>query len=90
LATVPNIYDIALVVGGDRDFTPAFKKVRSLGKKIAVCSVKSTCNKELIRPRMSDFDAIWLDGAIDRLFEPRTAQNDENSDDYMLSRLMKV
>ncbi len=90
LASVAKAFDVAVVVGGDRDFMPALEKTKVLGKKIAICSVRTTCNKELIRPDVKDYDVIWLDEAIDVLFEPRTAKNDETSDDYMISRLMKV
>lgn len=91
-ATAPTMFDIAVMVGGDKDFLPAVEKTRKLGKKIVICSMKNNCNKELLRPNAhsKDFSAVWLDDAIDALFEPRNAQNDDTSDEYLLSRIIKV
>lgn len=45
LATIPHVYDIAILVGGDIDFMPALLKVRLKGKMIAICSNRNSCSR---------------------------------------------
>ena len=45
-AALPYAYDIAILVGGDRDYVPLLHKVRSLGKRIAIASIKNSCPRE--------------------------------------------
>jgi len=63
-ATVPHAYDVAIVVIGDRDYTPALQQVRRLGKRVAVASIRGCCARELSDPvdreRVKDVDIIWL------------------------------
>lgn len=65
LAAVPYAYDIALVVIGDRDFVPVLQRVRDLGKRVAIASIRGACAAELAssrnEARVKDFDPIWLD-----------------------------
>jgi hypothetical protein len=44
-ATVPDAYDVAVVLTGDKDFVPALQRVRQMGKKVAICSSRSACNQ---------------------------------------------
>ena len=70
-ATVPHAYDVAIVVIGDRDYTPALQQVRRLGKRVAVASIKGCCARELADPvdreRVKDVDIIWLNDLADVL-----------------------
>jgi len=70
-ATVPGAYDIAVLLSGDKDFMPAMLRTREKGKRVALCSLKNSCNKHLIlhESRTLDFDVIWLDDFSDMLFE---------------------
>ncbi|MAT55846.1 MAG: hypothetical protein CMN32_15320 [Saprospirales bacterium] len=60
-----NSYDIALFLGGSRDYVPLLQKVRLLGKRVAIASIKGSCAFELLDNKDSkhvrDFDVIWLD-----------------------------
>jgi len=65
LAAVPQVYDIAMVVLGDRDFVPVLRYTRMLGKRVVIASVRGSCAQELWDPRddarVRDFDVIWID-----------------------------
>lgn len=71
LATVPGVFDIAIVTIGDKDFMPALKLVRRLGKRIAIASIRSSCSHEFLdlydRAGVRDFDVIWLDDLLNEL-----------------------
>ncbi|MEK7255511.1 MAG: NYN domain-containing protein [Bacteroidota bacterium] len=68
-AALPYVYDIAILVGGDRDFVPVLNKVRQLGKRIAIASIHHCCSFELMEGRnlkgVRDFDVIWLEDILD-------------------------
>ena len=70
-AAIPGAYDIAIGVLGDRDFKPALKQVRRLGKRVAVASIKGSCAPDYADPRdqarVKDFDIVWLDDLLHRL-----------------------
>jgi cold shock CspA family protein len=70
-ATVTHAYDVAIVVIGDRDYTPALQQVRRLGKRVAVASIKGCCARELSDPvdreRVKDVDIMWLNDLADVL-----------------------
>lgn len=62
-ASVPNVFDVAILLLGDRDFIPAIDTIRHrFGKQIAIVSYNSHCAGEYIRnaPKYRDFDLIWL------------------------------
>jgi len=64
-AALPYVYDIAVLVGGDRDFVPVLQKVRQLGKRVVIASIHGSCAFELLDSKnmkgVRDFDVIWLD-----------------------------
>ena len=70
-AAMPNAYDVAIAVAGDRDFVPVLQHVRRLGKQAAIVSIKGSCAKELSDVRdeagVKDFDIVWLDDLLHRL-----------------------
>ena len=72
MATVPNAYDIAVIVTGDMDFMPALEKTRLLGKRTAICSFRNGINQDMLASdaRIRDFDVIWLDDYIEELIVP--------------------
>lgn len=65
-ATVPNAYDVAILLTGDKDFMPAMTRTRDKGKRVCLCSMRNGCNRDLIdrSHQISDFDVIWLDDYI--------------------------
>lgn len=63
IATISNLffhastYDICLVVTGDRDFLPAFRKLTALGKQVIVVSFSTSCSAEIA----TEYQCIWLE-----------------------------
>ena len=70
-AAIPNVYDVALVVIGDRDYRPVLQHVRRLGKRVAIASIQGCCSPEFADPtdrmQVKDFDLIWLNDLIGRI-----------------------
>lgn len=70
-AAIPNAYDIAVSVIGDRDFIPTLQHVRKIGKRVAVAGIKESCASEYADykdpKRLKDFDIIWLGDLLDKL-----------------------
>jgi uncharacterized LabA/DUF88 family protein len=67
MATVEDGYDVACILTGDKDFIPAMQKTRLKAKRVALASMRNSCNKDLIAPEQNlrDVDVIWLDDYID-------------------------
>ncbi len=89
-STIPNIFDVVVMVGGDKDFIPALEKVRMLGKKVAICSIKNSFNKDLLQS--CDFDVVWMDDWLNDLFVAHRLHNSPIaiSDANVLSKVLKV
>ena len=70
-----NAYDVAVLVTGDKDFVPALQKTRLASKRVALASVRNSCNKDLTRQdlHIRDFDLIWLEDHLDRLMIAKSA-----------------
>merc|ERR1719201_3129111 len=68
-ATVPNGYDVAVLVSGDKDFIPALLRTREKGKRVCICSMRGATAREYISPEanVKDFGVLWLDDHLDRL-----------------------
>jgi hypothetical protein len=70
-ATVPNAYDVAILLSGDKDFIPAMVRTRQKGKKVGVVSMRTGCNRALYeKPHVKDYDIVWIDDYLDRLLIP--------------------
>jgi len=70
-ATVPNAYDVAILLSGDKDFLPALIRTRQKARKVGIVSMKPSCNRALYEtPNSIDYDVIWLEDYLDRLFIP--------------------
>ena len=82
LATVPDAYDVAVIITGDKDFMPAMVKTRMTGKRVSLCSIRNSCNRDLIKPEQAvrDYDVIWLDEYLDELVVPKLSQKGEALD----------
>lgn len=67
-AALPLAYDIAILIGGDRDYLPVLQKVRLLGKRVAIASIQGACSYELMEGKnlkgVRDFDVIWLNDHV--------------------------
>ncbi|CAB9498636.1 expressed unknown protein [Seminavis robusta] len=83
-ATVPNAYDVALLLTGDKDFIPAMIRTRQKGRKVGLVSMRSGCNKALSEiptdsnnhnehnHNIRDYDVVWIEDYLDELIKPRT------------------
>lgn len=70
-ATVPNAYDVAILLSGDKDFVPALVRTRQKGKQICVSSMRAGCNRVLYEsPHIRDYDVVWLENCLDELIIP--------------------
>lgn len=73
-ATVPNAYDVAILLSGDKDFIPAMVRTRQKGKKVGVVSMRTGCNRALYeKPHVKDYDVVWIDDFLDKLLIPLPA-----------------
>lgn len=70
-AAIPQAYDVAIVLVGDRDYIPLLQHARRLGKRVAIASVKGACPQEFADPqdeaRVKDVDILWLDDLLGQL-----------------------
>lgn len=70
-ATVPDAYDVALLLSGDRDFVPAMIRCRQKGRRVGLVSVRGYCNRAFYEtPNIKDYDVIWLDDYLDDIVKP--------------------
>ena len=46
-ATIPDAFDVAVVLTGDKDFLPALSRTRQKGRKVALVSMRYGCNQAL-------------------------------------------
>jgi hypothetical protein len=71
-ATVPNSYDVAILLSGDKDFLPALVRTRQKARKVGLVSMRTACNRALYEtPNVLDYDVIWIEDYLDRLFVPK-------------------
>lgn len=80
-SALPNAYDVAVVIIGERDYVPMLRTVRRLGKRVILVSIRGACSPDLSDPidaaRVKDSDVIWLDDLLARLkltYEPQQRQ----------------
>jgi uncharacterized LabA/DUF88 family protein len=90
-ATVPNAYDVALILTGDKDFTPAMMRTRQKGRKVALVSMKRGCNKALFETAgIKDYDVIWLEDHLDKWIVPIDGAELSSTGGHDLSSLSQV
>jgi len=74
-ATVPNAYDVAILLSGDKDFVPALVRTRQKGKQVCIGSMRAGCNRVLYEsPHIRDYDVVWLENTLDELIIPISAE----------------
>jgi len=79
-ATVPNAYDVAILLSGDKDFMPALIRTRQKARKVGIVSMKTYCNRALYETHnIADYDIIWLEDYLDRLFLPKEVVRKESN-----------
>jgi hypothetical protein len=93
-ATVPNAYDVALLLTGDKDFMPAMIRTRQKARKVGLVSMKTGCNRALYEtPGLKDYDVVWLEDHLDELIVPKRGKvNGSNHVEAVVSvfTLMKI
>lgn len=73
-ATVPDAYDVALLLTGDKDFIPAMVRSRQKGRRVGLVSMRSHSSKSLFEtPNIKDYDIIWLEDHLTSIIKPRNA-----------------
>ncbi len=76
-AAQPGCIDIVIPVIGDRDYLPALRNARTLGKRVAVVSIKESCSSVYQRVEAHppcDGEPLFLDDILDKIelrMEPR-------------------
>ena len=69
-ATVPNAYDVALILTGDKDFMPAMIRTRQKGRRVGLVSMRNACNKALFEtPNIKDFNPVYIEDYLDDLIK---------------------
>ena len=90
-ATVPNAYDVAILLTGDKDFMPAMIRTRQKGRKVGLMSMKKGCNRALDQtPGLRDYDVIWLEDYLDEFIVPKKTSGATESLMVSPFTLMKV
>lgn len=70
-ATIPGAFDVAVLVGGDPDYVPLLRRVRSLGKRIFLVAMNPVDDKVissatlLTTPGVFDFPPLFMDEHAD-------------------------
>mmetsp|Transcript_20390 Transcript_20390/g.22737 ORF Transcript_20390/g.22737 Transcript_20390/m.22737 type:complete len:652 (-) Transcript_20390:563-2518(-) len=64
-ATVPDAYDVALLLTGDRDFLPAVIRCRQKGRRIGIVGMRTGTLAFEDTPNLKDYDTIYLEDYID-------------------------
>ena len=71
-ATVPDAFDIAILLTGDKDFLPLMVRTRQKGRRVALVSMRDGCNRALkVMNGIKDYDIVWLEDHLDTLLIPR-------------------
>jgi cold shock CspA family protein len=74
-------FDVAAVVVGDKDYYPLLQKVRNLGKRVAIVSIRQSCARVYADPAdekgLKDFHVIWLNDMVDQIAWKPTEQQVE-------------
>ncbi len=66
-ATVPGVYDVAVLVAGDADYVPVLRRIRRLGKRVQLVAMTSQRNISitskilLTAPGCFDYPHIYMD-----------------------------
>ena len=65
-AAQPGAYDVAIIVGDDPDLAPALRRVRLMGKRVQIISLRAadpgrSQNTVFAKSRVSDFPPVYLD-----------------------------
>ena len=90
MATVQGAYDIACILTGDKDFIPAMQKTRLKGKRVALVSMRNSCNRGLTMPEenVRDFNVIWLDDDVSSYIVDKVAKITKEEEDMIFQEVL--
>ena len=90
MATVQDAYDIAVIITGDKDFIPAMRKTRLKGKRVALASMRNSCNRVLTMPEESirDFNVFWFDDCVSSYIVDKVAKITREEEDLVLVEVL--
>ena len=89
---LPNAYDVAILLTGDKDFIPAMMRTRQKGKRVGLVSMKSGCNKALSEiptdsnnnkehnHNIRDYEVVWIEDHLEELIKPLSSKVGESGD----------
>lgn len=64
-------FDIAIILSGDKDYIPAIEKTKLIGKQVALCSLRGSCNRDYLKfDSLLDYKVIWINDFEDFMFIP--------------------
>jgi hypothetical protein len=73
-ATVPDAYDVALLLTGDRDFLPAVIRCRQKGRRVGLVSMRTGSSAFEMTPNLKDYDTIWLEDYLSQWLRDKTPE----------------
>lgn len=73
-ATVPDAYDVALLLTGDRDFLPAVIRCRQKGRRIGLVSMRTGSLAFEVTPNLKDYDTIWMEDYLSQWIRKKTPE----------------
>jgi uncharacterized LabA/DUF88 family protein len=74
-ATVPDAYDVALLLTGDRDFLPAVVRCRQKGRRVGLISMRSAASQYFTEtPNLLDYNTIWIEDYMDEWVREMTPE----------------
>lgn len=76
-ATVPDAYDVALLLTGDRDFLPAIVRCRQKGRRVGLVTMRSGSLAFEDTANLKDYDTIFLEDYIDEWIGAKNTPRDE-------------
>jgi len=82
---------LCFCVSGDKDFLPALIRTRQKGRKVAIVSMRTGCNRALYETdNVKDYDVVWIDDFLDRLMVPKENVQDADPNAVSIFTLSKV
>ena len=80
-AAIPGVYDVAVVIGGSREYDALLRGLRALGKRTMLVAIRNRAGEEIVtsptllsEPGLLDFPVLFLDDHLDELRLVRTEQ----------------
>lgn len=78
--------NITVLVTGDKDFMPAMSRTRQKGRRVCLCSMRNSCNQDLLRDdaHVMDFAPVWINEHLDDMMEYAPSRFDGHQIAYIV------